>query len=337
MLPLFLDLTAFHKSACPPYRQIVDLAFPAHETARTLAELPYLPLSLFKHRRLISAPESSICLTLRSKGTKRTPKSRVDLDTTTIELSSQLLRNTLRAVIGEQAYPLLIVDTPADETRNSGLACAMLKIIGPLGQTRAFALQKDLSPDEAGLNLFLAQNKHKPFLVFGFTDVIWEKFLPFCERHRLDLSNAFLLHCGEWKQTAQGYIDNETFRSRFWKATGLTRSVNFYSLAETPGAIFLESADGLFYPPSFADVIIRDPATFKPVPNGTPGLIQILNLIPRSYPGHSLLTEDVGVIEAVGSSAEGWKGKALRFMGRVSDRTAPFALAPLAEDGTQAA
>jgi hypothetical protein len=51
-------------------------------------------------------------------------------------------------------------------------------------------------------------------------------------------------------------------------------------------------------------------------PVGQPGLIQVISALPKSYPGHSLLTEDIGVLEGVDDSPEGWKGKYFRILGR---------------------
>lgn len=325
LLPLFQDLTSYHKAACPAYRKIVDLAFPEHETAKTLSDLPYLPLSIFKHRRLVSAPEENICLSVQSSGAR---KSQVDLDAATAELAAQMLAATLRTVTGEKKYPLLIVDAPNGPDKEGPIGnrtAATLSVIQSLGQENCtFALKEDMGPDERAMRQFFAEHRTEPFLIFGFTDLIWEKFLPPCEKHSTNLSKAVLLHTGGWRQMGREYIDNETFRNRFRKSTGLSRVVNFYGIAETPGAVFLENADGLFYIPAFADVIIRDPENFKPVENGTPGLIQILSLIPHSFPGHSLLTEDVGIVEAVDTGRDGWNGKAVRFLGRASDKTTSF-------------
>ena len=41
-----------------------------------------------------------------------------------------------------------------------------------------------------------------------------------------------------------------------------------------------------------SDVIIRDPATHQKLPHGETGLIQVFSSIQKSYPGHSILTED---------------------------------------------
>ena len=49
-------------------------------------------------------------------------------------------------------------------------------------------------------------------------------------------------------------------------------------------------------------------------------MIQTVSMLPTSYPGHSLLTEDLGVIERIdqaGLPGCGRLGKAFRILGRV--------------------
>jgi len=93
-------------------------------------------------------------------------------------------------------------------------------------------------------------------------------------------------------------VDSDTFRSRLRTSHGLERVNDFYGMVEQIGTLFVEGDDHLLHPPAFGNVIIRDPVTWQPCPTGTPGLIQVQSLIPLSYPGHSLLTEDIGVIES---------------------------------------
>ena len=88
-------------------------------------------------------------------------------------------------------------------------------------------------------------------------------------------------------------------------------------MVEQIGTVFIESeiGDGSLTCPSFADVIIRDPITLEPLPNGETGLIQTLSTLPVSYPGHSILTEDLGVIEGVDDQNR--LGKRFRVLGRL--------------------
>jgi len=50
---------------------------------------------------------------------------------------------------------------------------------------------------------------------------------------------------------------------------------------------------------------------------GEPGIIQTLSILPLSYPGHSLLTEDEGVIVGEDNCRCGRMGKYFQVLGRI--------------------
>jgi acyl-protein synthetase LuxE len=62
---------------------------------------------------------------------------------------------------------------------------------------------------------------------------------------------------------------------------------------------------------------VRDPKTFAPLPIGQTGLLQVVSLLPKSYPGHSVLTEDLGVVERIDSPEVRRMGKGIRVIGRL--------------------
>ena len=56
----------------------------------------------------------------------------------------------------------------------------------------------------------------------------------------------------------------------------------------------MECINGNIHASHVSDVVIRNLKTLKPEPDGATGLIQLFSTVQKSYPGHSLLTEDVG-------------------------------------------
>ncbi|MCG7782343.1 Acyl-protein synthetase, LuxE [compost metagenome] len=54
-------------------------------------------------------------------------------------------------------------------------------------------------------------------------------------------------------------------------------------------------------------------------PHGKPGIIQVLSTLPESYPGHSLLTEDEGVVLGEDDCSCGRAGKYFRIIGRLKN------------------
>ena len=78
--------------------------------------------------------------------------------------------------------------------------------------------------------------------------------------------------------------------------TDIPKVHNFYGLVEQVGSIFVECEQGHLHCSSYSDVLVRDAETWRPLPLGREGILQLMSVLPKSYPGHSLLTEDRAVI-----------------------------------------
>ena len=58
----------------------------------------------------------------------------------------------------------------------------------------------------------------------------------------------------------------------------------------------MECEAGHLHTSIFSDVIVRRAKDFSVAGIGETGIIQLLSILPGSYPGHSLLTEDEGAV-----------------------------------------
>ncbi|MGE4351810.1 MAG: acyl-protein synthetase [Bdellovibrionales bacterium] len=317
LLPALVALTEHHRKACPAYARMVDGAFEL--SIQSMADVPYLPVSLFKNRLLSSVPQEDVRVTIKSSGTTGMARSQIQMDKETARLSSTCLAATLKELIGKTRLPLLLADTEAalSPSMDMGARAAALLGIMPFGRDPTFMLKPDLTLDQEKLEGFMRRYADAPFLIYGFTFLVWLGLLPAAQALGLDLSKAVLLHSGGWKTLAEKAVSREQFNQTLKQATGLSRIINFYGMAEMPGVIFAENEDGLLYPPAFADVIVRDPLSFAPVAEGETGVVQVLSTIPHSFPGHAILTEDLGMIVKTDNGANGWKGHGLRLLGRL--------------------
>jgi len=91
-------------------------------------------------------------------------------------------------------------------------------------------------------------------------------------------------------------ITNEIFKKKLFSKCKIKNVVNYYGLIEQTGSIFIECPTcNSFLTSSYSEVLIRD-KNFNIINNGSKGLIQLLSLIPTSYPGHNIITEDIGSI-----------------------------------------
>lgn len=314
------DLVDHHRAGCSEYARICATLGVA-ERFDDLGQVPYLPVSLFKTHELRSVPDDQVFKVMTSSGTTGQAVSRVVLDRETAALQSKALSKIMRHVIGNQRLPMLIIDTPSvikDRKMFSARGAGLLGMM-PFGRDHFYALDDEMRLDLSGLQHFLRDRKPGPVLIFGFTFMVWKYFLQALAETgtTIDLSGGVLVHSGGWKKLTEEAVGNAQFRAATAEVTGLTRVHNFYGMVEQVGSVFLEGDDGFLYPPNFADVIIRDPQTWLPAENGVSGVVEVLSVLPRSYPGHALLTEDLGVVHGIGQAASGWSGKQLEIIGRV--------------------
>ena len=304
-------LTEAHARACPDYARILR-ATSASAEASSMEDVPFLPVSLFKTHYLKSIADDAVTTVMTSSGTTGQAVSRIALDAETAALQAKALSSILASALGKQRLPMLIVDAKKTIRDPRLLSARGAGVVGLMrfGRNHAFLLDDDMVPDRAVLRAFLDQYGGAPFAIFGFTFMAWQYLYEVVREGGYDLSNGVLIHSGGWKKLTEIAVDNSTFRARFAESAGLSRIYNFYGMVEQMGSIFLEGEGGYLYPPNFGDVIIRNPQTLTPVASGETGLIQVVSLVPRSYPGHSLLTEDIGFV------TETKAGRGLTIVGR---------------------
>lgn len=308
-----------HRRQSAEYARLTQLLFPNSSDPKRLSELPYLPVALFKERLLSSVPENEVFKILQSSGTSGQAPSRIVLDVETARLQTAALANIMTSVLGPHRLPMMLIETQdlIQDRRSFNARAAGLLGMMNFGKNHCYALNSDLEPQLEEIRKFLLQYGSQPFLIFGFTYLVWSRFYQPLADAGLNLSNGILIHGGGWKKLQEQAVNAEAFRASLKQAMGLTRVYNFYGMVEQVGSIFLEGDDGFLYPPNFAEVIVRDPYTFEELPHGQAGILEVLSVLPKSYPGHCLLTEDLGVVQAVDSGTGNRMGKAFSVLGRI--------------------
>lgn len=318
MLPELVALTERHRAASPGYANI--LAAIGHGPSRhydRVADLPWLPVRLFKTQQIKSIPDDEVFKVLTSSGTTG-DVSRIYLDKAAAAAQTRMLSQTIQTVLGPRRLPMLVVDTTSVIKNRTSFSARGAGVLGMMnfGRDHVWVLDEHGVPDPEAIRGFLAKHGDQPFLIFGFTFMAWLYLYEVARDNGLDLSNGVLIHSGGWKKLTDQAVDNAEFRRRFEADTGLVRIHNFYGMVEQIGVVYLEGPDGnALYCPDFADVIIRDPATWRELPPGEPGLVEVISTLPESYPGHVLLTEDLGVVHGIDDGV--WPGKRFAILGRL--------------------
>lgn len=311
----FLELTNYHYEHSPAYKRILDGAHLTH-TPRSLEEVPYLPASLFKEVDLLSIPREEVFKTLYSSGTSGHP-SKIYLDRKNALDQQIALATIVGRALGKGRMPMLVIDTPRTLTDRNAFAARAAGILGfsVFATKRVFALDDEMRLDREKITDFLSQYGDKPYFLFGFTSVVFEKLLEELERtgETLDLSQGVLIHGGGYKKLAARAVDERIFVKRLKAVTGIKKVMNYYGMVEQTGSIYLTCEEGRFHPSEMSAVLVRDPVTLEVVPDGEVGLLQVFTTLATSYPGHSILTEDLGVMEPCTCG----EGRGFRVLGRV--------------------
>lgn len=295
-LPALRELCVHHSAHCPDFAAISTTFFPDPATA-SVEDLPFLPARLFKTRRLQSVADSDILRTLTSSGTNGQP-SRIYLDAGTARAQTRALADILSHFLGPQRLPMLIIDSETTVKKGNSFSARSAGILGfsVFGRAHCYALDEDLRPNWERIKAFTEKHADQPVFVFGFTFLVWQSLLQQGEQQNIRFApGSLLLHGGGWKKLLDQQVSAHEFKARVTATLGITRVHSYYGMVEQVGSIFMECEEGHLHAPAHAHVCVRDPHTLQVQPIGSRGLLQVLSLLPRSYPGHSILTEDIGV------------------------------------------
>lgn len=309
-------LTQLHHDKCPSYARLLHLFWSDKTLFNHVADLPYLPVNLFKTQKLISIPPENVYKILQSSGTTSSHPSKIFLDSDTAYRQTMALASVMTAFLGKNRLPMLVIDHPNVIRNRHQYNARGAAIVGMLsfGRDVCYALNEEMKLDHPAIHDWLKRHYQQPILLFGLTFVVWEHFLCQLSQEEIQLPQGILIHTGGWKKLQEKAISNALFKERLKNTTLITHCHNFYGMVEQIGSVFMECEHGFLHCPQFADIIIRHPKTWK---EHESGVIQLLSTLPHSYPGHSILTEDLGVLCGIDDCSCGRKGKYFHVIGRV--------------------
>ncbi len=316
-------LTRHHENNCELYSKILQAH--GYETAsdQGLENIPFIPVRLFKEYELSSVPAEMVFKVLTSSGTTSQKVSRIILDREMAKMQTKALVRILQQFLGKSRLPMLIIDHPEVIKNRLSFSARGAGILGlsNFGYDHTYALSgEDMIPDLNVIQSFLERNKGKRIFIFGFTFMVWKYFyqalakLPSAPK----FEEAILIHSGGWKKLQDEAVGNLEFKRALSECFNINQVHNFYGMVEQVGSIFMECEHGRLHTPSYAEVLIRDAQDWSVLPKGKKGVVQVLSVLPSSYPGHSLLTEDLGEWIGIDDCPCGRLGKTFHIHGRLA-------------------
>lgn len=316
-------LTNYHISHCKYYENMMKAIDFSIANIKSVQDIPFLPVALFKELDLKSIPDNAIFKTLTSSGTTGQKVSKIYLDKQAVSLQQKTLVKIVSSFTNFARLPMLIIDSPSVIKDRKMFSARGAGILGfsIFGSDRTFALNENMEINYDLLEQFLQKHQDQPILLFGFTFMVWQHFYKSLAKFNryIDLSQGILIHGGGWKKLISEAVTPRVFKQKLESVCGLKSVHDYYGMVEQTGCIYMQCECGHLHASIFSDVVIRNPLDLTVCSIGEPGVIQVLSLLPRSYPGHSLLTEDEGVLLGEDDCPCGRKGKYFKVLGRIKN------------------
>jgi phenylacetate-coenzyme A ligase PaaK-like adenylate-forming protein len=319
----FFELTKFHYENCIEYRRMLNALGYDHNRQRHYSEIPFLPTRLFKMLDLYSVQKKEIVKTMSSSGTSGQIVSKIFLDKSTALNQSKVLTKIISTYLGSSRSPMIIIDSQSVLKNRNMFSARGAGILGfsIFGTKKIYALDENMELKIDDILAFIELNKNRQIFIFGFTFMIYQHFIKEIKNRniKIDLSNSVLIHGGGWKKLVNESVTAEEFQKTLDQLCNITSVHDYYGMVEQTGSIFMECEYGHMHASNFSDIFIRKPHDFSIADVGEPGIIQTLSILPSSYPGHSLLTEDEGVLLGEDDCECGRFGKYFKIIGRIKN------------------
>lgn len=315
------DLAKKHDENCAPYHKFLDVLGFDPDEQHEIEDYPFIPVRMFKEMELLSVPKEDVVKTMTSSGTTGQKVSKIFLDRETSMNQSATLVRIASDMLGGKRFPMLIIDSKNVVKDRKMFSARGAGILGfsMFGRDTTYALDENMELDFEVVESFLEKHKNEDILLFGFTFIVWQHFYKVLRDsgRRLDLSRGVLLHGGGFKKLAEEAVDNDTYKQKLNEVCGIQRVCNYYGMVEQTGSIFMECECGRLHASNYSDIIIRNPEDFSVCEIGEEGLIQLISVLPDSYPGYSILSEDLGVLTGENDCPCGRMGKTFKILGRI--------------------
>jgi hypothetical protein len=311
MLAAVSESIGHHCANCPPYaRWLRQQGFDPGRPLKCLADVPFLPVGIFKRMFLSSVPEAQIVRVLASSGTSGQTPSRIPLDQITRNRQMKALGAILSHRLGAERRPFLILDAApsrsADEDRELSARVAGMRGYLIAATEQEYGLTRDgdrlvLDRDKVRGTIAKWTAAGKSFCLLGYTYLLYEHVVrPLAEAgERIELPlSTFVVHFGGWKKLKRQAVTKAALNERASAVFGLPPAaiVDIYGFTEQLGVIYPDDAGGVKRVPTYAEVLVRDPRSLEVVPDGEAGLLEFICPLPHSYPGVAVLLDDMGRI-----------------------------------------
>ena len=325
------QVAAYHYNNCAPYRKFCQKKGWDPSSAKNMEDFPFLPTSIFKDILLLSIPAEDVFREIRSSATTTGRQSRIGLDKDNNRRWSYSLQRMLLERIGNRRYRTLVLDDESALGQSSVVPARASMTRSLLFSAEEVATCLVAKNDTIELDFdkveefFSISDDGTGVMLFGFTYILYvHVILPMLEKGKtFNLPEIKVIHAGGWKKLESRKVTPEQLIADccYCFGTKPENVIDIYGFSEQGGLLYPTCEYGARHTPAWSEVICRDPLTFESLDRGKEGLMQFITPIQTSYPGYSILTEDLGYIIDRDECPCGRAGTAFNVIGRSQSAT----------------
>ena len=313
------ELHKFHYDNCPEFKLLVDNL----NWQKYLNDKPeeiFVHANLFKGSQLVSVNlKNDQILKMTSSGTSGFRSNIYTDRLTRVNQQRALIKifsDAFEISIKERLNYYVIANKDQLNKSNFDAQKAAIKGFSLFAKESNFLLDKDnnIIPEL----IEKLRNEKNKFLIFGFTSNVYLILLKYLKENKVTINSVdgFLLHGGGWKKMERYKVNNEVFKSEVKNYLTGINCKNYYGMIEQTGSIFMECSEGYFHSNDYGDICVRN-NNLEKQELAKPGFIQSMSVLPKSYPGHSIITEDIGICYGKDNCLCGKKGRFFKVLGRL--------------------
>ncbi len=293
-----------HLKYCKEYKNwFNENAFLSPNKIKNYNDVPFLPSSVFKYMDLKSVKKTKSKI-IRSSGTSSNLKSKIVIDASTSVNQRRSLSKILAYIIGKKRKTFYVLDAkPSNDSRSYEINARVAGMQGYMiaANSIKYLLIKKRDKLILDKSVLLNLKKNPDAVLIGYTYMFWKHVVEndsFQLKKSELLNNLSLIHFGGWKKLSDLRIGKKEFTNALMKklCINIKKIFDIYGFTEQLGTIYPSNGYGNCRVSSFSHVLVRDVNTLKILPDGESGFLQFISPIPLSYPGFSLLNDDVGKI-----------------------------------------
>ena len=311
----------FHIKNCEKYKTWYDSNdFIPPSLIEDYQDIPFIASSTFKNINLVSIKDSK---KIQSSGTTSSNKSTIFIDKATSQNQTKSLSKILSAILKNKRKNYFIIDlepkiSSLDNIMSARQAGMMGYLMGAKSKTYLLKLDRDnkIVLDNDNLEKMISVSKNEPILIIAYTYMLYEYFLQNLniDFEKFDLhAESKIIHFGGWKKLRDKKILKEQLISLISSRLNIKKEniYDIYGFTEQLGTIYPSSGNSGFKVNSYSYALVRDPVTLRVLDKNETGFLQFISPLPLSYPGFSILNDDLGKISY--SSVESNNNEILEF------------------------